>query len=129
MRLLLDTHCWLWMTKEPERFCASSRTLVESTTNDLFFSAASAWEIAVKSALGKLKVPVSPADYIETRLRQIRTAPLAITHLHAARVGELPFHHKDPFDRLIIAQAQLERLPVMTADPRFKPYDVEVIDA
>lgn len=129
MRVLLDTHCWLWMTEAPERFSTASREMIESDASQLFLSAASAWEIAIKCALGKLTLPVRPSEYVETRLQDTRTAPLPISHLHALHVGELPRHHRDPFDRLLIAQAQLERLSILTADPHFQPYDVELIQA
>jgi PIN domain nuclease of toxin-antitoxin system len=129
VRVLVDTHVWLWMLVSPERLSAEGRTLVESGSTELLLSAASAWEIAIKHALGKLTLPEPPEDYVPRLLRQTRTDPLPVQHAHALRVGALPFHHRDPFDRLIIAQAQLEDLPILTADPRFAAYDVEVLAA
>ena len=129
MRILLDTQCWLWMAASPERLSARARSLVDTTEHDLFLSAASAWEIAIKHALGKLRLPEPPARYVPTRLEILRTLPLPIEHRHALQVGALPVHHRDPFDRLLIAQAQMEDLPILTADSVFSRYDVAVIAA
>lgn len=127
MRLLVDTQCFLWMTSAPSRFSEVTRRLLLSQTTTLFFSAGSAWEIAIKHGLGKLALPQQPSQYVEDRLRRTRTTPLPISVAHALRVAELPPHHRDPFDRLLIAQAQLERLPVLTADRQFAAYDVEIV--
>ena len=97
--------------------------------NEVFFSAASAWEIAIKYAIGKLRLPVEPHLYVPSRLRLTRTRPLDVRVEHATRVAQLPLHHRDPFDRLLMAQAQVERLAIMTADSVFSQYDVEVIPA
>lgn len=129
MKILLDTQCWLWMLSAPERFSSHARALVVATENELCLSAASAWEIAIKYALGKLQLPEPPARYVPSRLRETRTSPLAVEHGHALRVAELPPHHRDPFDRLLIAQAQVEDLPILTADPVLSQYDVEIITA
>src|SRR5687767_12527069 len=108
MRLLLDTHCWVWMESMPERFAADVRAMLEDAENTLLLSAACAWEIAINHARGKLKLPSAPSDYVDTRLRRTGTLSLPITHAHALRAGVLPRYHKDPFDRVLIAQAQLE---------------------
>ena len=129
MNILVDTQCWLWMTSAPERLSASARALVESIDRELFLSAASAWEIAIKHALGKLRLPEPPADYVTSRLETLRVTPLAIEHVHALRVASLPPHHSDPFDRLLVAQAQIEGLPILTADPVFALYDVDTLRA
>jgi PIN domain nuclease of toxin-antitoxin system len=111
----------------PDRFSTAARERLTAADHDLYLSAASAWEIAIKSSLGRLRLPVDPAEYVRTRLLQSRTVPLAITHEHALRVAKLPGHHRDPFDRLLIAQAQLEGLAIMTSDAQFSAYDVEVL--
>ena len=129
MRILLDTQCWLWMVAFPERLSAEARTVIETTEHELFLSAASAWEIAIKHALGKLQLPDPPERFVMTRMTRLRTLPLAIEHAHALRVAVLPPHHRDPFDRLLVAQAQLEQLPILTNDPLFHRYDVETIAA
>jgi PIN domain nuclease of toxin-antitoxin system len=129
VKILLDTQCWLWMQLSPERLSPEARTRLTSPENDLMLSAGSAWEIAIKHSLGKLRLPIEPAEYVPSRLAATRTVSLAIDHRHALRVGQLPRHHRDPFDRILIAQAQVEALPILTADPQFAAYDVEVLRA
>ena len=129
MRLLLDTQVWLWMLAAPERLSRKSRALVVSPDNELLLSAASAWEIAIKYGLGKLQLPEAPAAYIPRLMTRTGITPLPVQHRHALRVADLPLRHRDPFDRLLVAQAQLEELPILTADPSFKLYEVEVIPA
>ena len=116
------------MLAAPERLSKRTRTLVASSDNELFLSAASAWEIAIKHALGKLRLPEPPEEYIPSLMNRTGVTPLPILHRHALRVAALPAHHGDPFDRLLIAQAQLEQLPVLTADRAFQLYDVETIN-
>ena len=129
MRILLDTQCWLWMAAAPDRFSPSARALVEDRSHELFLSAASAWEIAIKHALGKLRLPEPPARYVPSRLASLQTLPLPVEHAHALNVASLPPHHRDPFDRLLVSQAQLEALSILTADPLFERYDVSVLPA
>ena len=129
MRILLDTQCWLWMSLSPERLSATARSLVEQDENELHLSIASAWEIAIKHAVGKLRLPDPPASYVPARLERMRVRSLAIALEHALHVATLPLHHRDPFDRLLIAQAQLEDLSILTADRRFAAYEVRTIAA
>ena len=129
MRILLDTQCWLWMSLSPERFSARTRALVEAREHVLYLSAASAWEIAIKHALGKLRLPEPPLKYVPARVAALGVQPLAIEHQHALQVATLPAHHRDPFDRLLVAQAQVDDLPILTADPLFGAYDVKTIAA
>jgi PIN domain nuclease of toxin-antitoxin system len=129
VRILLDTQCWLWMAAFPERLSMKARAIVETTEHELFLSSASAWEIAIKHANGKLRLPESPERFVVTRMTRLRTTPLYIEHEHALRVTVLPPHHRDPFDRLLVAQAQIEQLPILTADPVLSRYDVETIAA
>lgn len=129
MRILLDTQCWLWMLMAPERFSEVSRSLLEASENDLYLSAASAWEIAIKYGLGKLTLPGRPAELIPELMSQTAVSPLPVLHSHALRVADLPVHHRDPFDRLLVAQAQLEDLPILTADPRLEAYEVAILRA
>ena len=129
MRVLLDTQCWLWMAASPDRFSTRARSIVESSEHDLYLSAASAWEIAIKYALGKLELPEPPRTYVPSRQRAQHVHPLAIDIEHAAHVAGLPFHHRDPFDRMLVAQAQLEDLPILTADRVFAAYGVTTIKA
>lgn len=129
MRVLLDTQCWLWMALAPERFSAAARAIVADTRNELRLSAASAMEIAVKHALGKVRLPEPPARYVPSRLDALRVEALPIDVTHALRASALPPYHNDPFDRVLVAQAQIERLPILTADAIFARYDVETIQA
>lgn len=127
MRLLLDTQSWLWMQVNPERFHPDVRDLLVDETNDLVLSAASSWEIAIKYALGKLPLPEPPRDYVVSRMRYGGVEPLPISHTHALQVADLPPHHRDPFDRLLVAQSQLEKLSLLTSDAIFEHYDVPLV--
>ena len=129
MRILLDTQCWLWMSLSPERFSARGRRLVEDRENVLYLSAASAWEIAIKHALGKLRLPEPPVRFVPARVAALGVQPLAIELQDALQVATLPPHHRDPFDRLLVAQAQLGDLPILTSDPLISAYDVTTIAA
>jgi PIN domain nuclease of toxin-antitoxin system len=129
MRILLDTHAWLWCLEEPQRLNRTARNLVNDPDNQLFLSVASAWEMAIKYALGKLPLPAPPVEFIPSRLARDGVLGLPVNLSHALRVAALPHHHRDPFDRLLVAQAQVERLTLLTADPHFRMYDVEVVGA
>ena len=126
MRFLLDTHVWLWTLVSAQRIQADTRELLTDPKNRLILSAASSWEIAIKWRLGKLPLPEPPAQFIPPRLVRDGIQPLAVQHHHAQAVAELPEHHKDPFDRLLIVQARIERLVLVTADPMLTHYDVEL---
>lgn len=128
-RILLDTHVWLWMNSSSARLRPESRTLIEDEGNLLFLSAVSTWEIAVKHSLGKLELPAPPNRYIPARMAENSVRPLPIEVLHTLRAASLPLHHRDPFDRLLVAQAQTEELELMTADRALHSYDVTVIPA
>jgi PIN domain nuclease of toxin-antitoxin system len=115
------------MEAAPERLSEEARRLVVDQASQLFLSSASVWEIAVKHALGKLTLPVPPQRYVPSRLRRSRIQPLAIQHEHALRAGTLPRHHRDPFDRMLIAQAQVEKLVVLTADRQLEAYAIDIV--
>lgn len=127
MRYLLDTGIWLSLQVEPGRIAPSTRTLLADRANELLLSAASSWEIAIKYRLGKLPLPEPPVDYVPNRMRRSGTTPLAVEHAHVLRVAQLPDHHRDPFDRLLVAQAQSLGIPIVTSDRQLTAYDVEVI--
>ncbi len=127
MSYLLDTHLWLWMVGDPERLDDASLAVVSDASSSLFLSAASTWEISIKVGLGKLTLPRSPADYVPHALERSRVRPLAVTLAHSLQVAELPRHHRDPFDRLLVAQAQVEELTLITADRALAAYDVPVL--
>lgn len=129
MTYLLDTQVFLWMQVAPERLGPQARQIIEDAQSDLLLSAASSWEIAIKHALGKLPLPQPPAEYVPDRMETSGVSALPVAHSHALRVATLDPHHRDPFDRLLVAQAQLERLALITADPAFDAYEVEVVPA
>ncbi len=122
MKLLLDTHCWLWMQTAPQRFSTANRALLEDPTTELLFSAASSWEIVIKWSIGKLPLPMEPREYILSRMERQGIHALPIHHRHTLHVGSLPHHHRDPFDRILLAQAQFENVPLLTADRRLEVY-------
>jgi PIN domain nuclease of toxin-antitoxin system len=125
VRLLLDTHVLLWWLDDRPALGPEARRLIEDSGNEVFVSAISAAEIAIKSSLGKLRVP---AD-LDQQLDANAFTPLPLAVRHGLAVSALPPHHRDPFDRLLIAQAQCEDLTVLTADPAFSGYPVRVVDA
>jgi PIN domain nuclease of toxin-antitoxin system len=129
VRALLDTQVWLWMLAAPERLSKRGRAFVTSPANELLLSAASAWEIAIKYGLGKIALPEAPWEYIPGLVARTGVTPLPILQRHALHVAALPPHHRDPFDRLLIAQAQIEDIPIVTADRSFDLYDVKVLEA
>jgi PIN domain nuclease of toxin-antitoxin system len=127
VKVLLDTHCWLWSLSEPQKLNMEARRVLESADNEVYLSAASAWEIAIKHALGKLDLPVPPTEYVMTRLVAQRLVALPIQIPHALEAAQLPNHHKDPFDRLLVAQARTDRLQLLTADSQLKAYEVDLL--
>jgi len=127
VKLLLDTHCFLWWFANDPRLGPAARELVGDGENDVYLSAASSWEIAIKVSLGKLTLPEPPDAYVPNRLAAQSMKGLPIEHVHALRVASLPAHHQDPFDRLIVAQSQIEKLPVLTVDEKIAAYEVEAI--
>jgi PIN domain nuclease of toxin-antitoxin system len=129
MSYLLDTQVFLWMQSTPDRIGARTRLLIDDAVTSLVLSAASSWEIAIKHSLGKLALPEPPDVYVPTRMSSSAVAALPIEHAHALGVAALEQHHRDPFDRILVAQAKLEGLTLITADPVFDQYPVDVIDA
>lgn len=129
MNLLLDTHVWLWLNATPERLDPAVAELLGDPATGRVVSAASAWEIAIKYVLGKLPLPEPPHEYIPSRMHLTASTPLPISHEHAAAVASLPRHHRDPFDRLLVAQALAEGLEIVTSDPAFEAYDAPILRA
>lgn len=127
MRLLLDTHCWLRLQTAPGRLPPDLLETLAAPSSRRYLSAASAWEIALKHALGKLPLPDPPAIYVPDRMRLSGFEGLAVTHAHALAVAVLPPHHRDPFDRILVAQARGEGLTLVTADAALEPYDVPMV--
>lgn len=129
MKLLLDTHVWLWLQTTPERIRPDTLARLGNSDNVLLLSAASAWEIAIKFALGKLPLPMPPAQYVPQRMEQSGTTGLSVQPVHALRVASLPDHHRDPFDRLLVAQAQIEGITLVTLDEQITRYEVPTLPA
>lgn len=127
MNALVDTNVLLWWFLRSERLPDNVRADLADAANSVFVSAASTWEIAVKSAIGRLSLPGEPAQYLPERFRRARIQELPITAAHTYGVFALPKHHADPFDRLLIAQAQLEGMTIVTADRTFEKYDVRTL--
>ena len=129
MRLILDTQIFLWMFLNQRKISSKLWSWLRNSENQLYFSAASAWEIAIKVRIGKMKLPNNPALYVPRRARESNILSLPISEEHALAVAELPMQHSDPFDRMLVAQAQLESLTLVTSDPIFKRYDVKCVMA
>jgi PIN domain nuclease of toxin-antitoxin system len=117
------------MLVSPEKFSKAALELLEGSEHELLLSAASSWEIAIKYALGKLALPEPPCDYVPDRVLESGVIGLPVEHRHALTVAELPSHHRDPFDRILVAQAIVESLPILTADPQLSRYEIETIGA
>jgi PIN domain nuclease of toxin-antitoxin system len=127
LKVLIDTHCWLWLCSEPERFSQSTLERLADRDTERFVSSASIWEIVIKHGLGKLPLPVAPHAFVPSRLETTRTDVLPISAAHALRVADLPDHHRDPFDRMIVAQSMVEATPLLTADKALRRYGVELL--
>ena len=125
MRILLDTHIWLWALTDSATIPTPLRDRLRAGRDTFLISAASAWEVAIKASVGRL--PVDAPASLRAAIRDLPVAELPITLAHAARVAELPHHHRDPFDRILIAQAQIEGLTIMTVDRAFRAYVVQLL--
>lgn len=128
MKYLLDTAIFLYMIFD-QRDQISKKTLqvVQDFENELYFSAVSAWEIAIKYSLGKLVLQDPPQEWLPDIIFKMGLRPLPISQAHAFFVAKLPYHHRDPFDRLLIAQAKLEKLKIITPDKIFKKYRIPTV--
>ena len=127
MNALLDTHAFLWWNTNDARLSSVARAFIADGRNRVFLSAASAWEIAIKAARGRLDLPSTPDQYVIDRLRSNGFSPLPIQISHTLEVYRLPLHHNDPFDRLLVAQSRLANLPLLSGDEVIKLYDLELI--
>ena len=127
MNYLLDTGVFLWSLGAEHKLNKKALELLSSKSAKLYLSAASSWEIAIKFALGDLTLPNPPSQFIPRAMSSLAIGSLEITHSHALLAGELPPHHRDPFDRMLIAQAREEAMPIVSGDPVFGSYNVPVI--
>jgi PIN domain nuclease of toxin-antitoxin system len=123
----LDTHAFLWWITEDRRLSARAREVMTDGGNSLLFSAASGWEIAIKANLGRISLPTPIDRFLSEQLQRNGIGTLPIEMRHALRVHAIPLLHRDPFDRLLVAQAQLEKLRILTSDPQIAQYDVETL--
>jgi PIN domain nuclease of toxin-antitoxin system len=127
MKALLDTHTFLWWITDDPHLSRRARKFIADGRNEIFFSAASGWEIAIKTQRNRLRLPGTPEEFVAEQLTLNAFQSLPIQLSHALNVYGLPDHHRDPFDRLLIVQSKLEGLPLITADQDIVKYDVEVI--
>ncbi len=127
MKALLDTHTFLWWITDNPRLSSRVRKIIGDGKNELFLSAASGWEIAIKAQLGRIKIPDKPELFISEQMVANAIQGLPIQISHAVHVYNLPVHHRDPFDRMLVAQSQLEGLPILTDDLQISQYPVKVI--
>jgi PIN domain nuclease of toxin-antitoxin system len=127
MRALLDTHAFIWWVTDDPQLSSTSRTIIADSGNILFLSVASVWEIVIKTKSGKLTLPEPVEEYIPNRLTLNRFESLDIQMTHTLQITTLPNIHRDPFDRILIAQSQVENLPIVTIDQKIAQYSVEII--
>ena len=126
-RLLLDTHTFLWWVNDAPELSEAARLAISNADNDCFLSVASCWEMAIKSSLGKLSLSKPVDNFVLDQITENGFLMLNIELRHAAKVESLPFHHRDPFDRLLIGQAISDKLILVTADRMFSHYGVQLI--
>lgn len=127
MKLLLDTHIFIWWADQPEKLSSSSLAALEDEANDLHLSVASVWEMQIKIQLSKLKLSLPLDELIESQQAANDIQILAIELAHVLTLNALPFHHKDPFDRLLIAQSIAENATLVTADSKLSVYSVKLL--
>ncbi|MEP0807375.1 MAG: type II toxin-antitoxin system VapC family toxin [Chloroflexota bacterium] len=125
MNILLDTHAFLWFVDDNPRLSEPARVLIESNDVQPFISMASLWEMAIKISLGKLKLKEPYEKFIPQQLAMNGIGVLNLSMEHAAAISTLPFHHRDPFDRLIAVQARIEKMTLVSADPLFDAYEIK----
>jgi PIN domain nuclease of toxin-antitoxin system len=127
MKYLLDTMAWMWSVGPTEKLGKLALEILSNGEEELYLSAASSWEVVIKTQLGKFELPEPPVTYIPKRLSAQGIRALSVTQGHTLKVYELPRHHADPFDRLIIAQAVVEEMTILTADRIFEKYPVKIL--
>jgi PIN domain nuclease of toxin-antitoxin system len=127
MRCLLDTHTFLWATADDGRLSRAAAEIFTNGNNELFLSVASVWEIVIKVQIGKLPLPSPVAGYVKRQLAVNRVQTLPVSFEHVLRVEQLPLHHGDPFDRILVAQSMEEKMPIISGDPIFKKYPAKLM--
>jgi PIN domain nuclease of toxin-antitoxin system len=126
-RLLLDTHAFLWWVGDAPELKSTAKRAIADARNECYLSVASCWEMAIKISLGKLRLTKPIERFVTEQLTANGIILLSVDLRHAAKVEKLPFHHRDPFDRLLIAQAMMEKLVIVSADKAFAKYEVKVL--
>ena len=126
MKLLLDTHSFLWWIGNDNRLSDTAREAIADVNNDIFFSVVSAWEMAIKIRTGKLSMEAELAGFLKKHLYSNALSVLPISLQHAWQIAHLPLLHRDPFDRMLVAQAQVEKAQLITADPEINNYAVNI---
>ncbi len=127
MRVLLDTHVFLWWNQGSSELSKKALRILADPANTLILSVASAWEIAIKTQSGKLRLPEDASTYVPVRAAHYGMEILPIHLTHALALQSLPLLHRDPFDRMLVVQSQIEKLPLLTADPAIRSYPVDTI--
>ena len=127
MKALLDTHVFLWWVMDNERLIPFIRDFISNEKNELFLSSASCWEIAIKTNLRRLKLSDKPDKFIPDQMNANNISGLPIQLVHALHVYNLPDHHRDPFDRMLVAQAIIEKIPIITNDLIIAKYDIKTL--
>ena len=127
MKLLLDTHIFIWWADQPERLSPTALSALEDEANDLLLSVASVWEMQIKIQLGKLKLSLPIKELVNNQQETNALTVLPVALAHVLRLNALPFHHKDPFDRLLIAQSIEETFTIVTADSQLSAYSVKLL--
>jgi PIN domain nuclease of toxin-antitoxin system len=126
MKLLLDTHAFLWWITDDPQLSTKARELISDSHNTMYWSAASSWEVSIKYALGRLPLPETPEEFLPVELGKNRIESLSVIDVHAFQAGRLPRHHADPFERMLVAQAQIESLEILTNDRKLSHYEVDI---
>ena len=127
MKYLLDTHAFLWFVLDDKRISTTAKSIIKDSKNEIFFSAASAWEIAIKMKLNRLRIKGNLEPFIIEQLSTNNIVPLTITIYHSLYIEQLPQIHKDPFDRIIIAQSIVENLQLISTDKNIRKYNIKVV--
>jgi PIN domain nuclease of toxin-antitoxin system len=127
VKILIDTQAFLWWNEDNPKLSRRAARLMANPANELMMSVVSAWEIAIKWRLRKLRLPDAPSIYLPQRLDHYKIGVLPVTLEHVLATEALPSHHRDPFDRLLVAQSTVEKIPIVTVDPRIRQYGIEVV--
>ena len=127
MKYLLDTHAFLWWIGDDPALSERARSIIADGGNEIYLSAVSVWEIAIKSRAGRLDIAGEIETFVSRHVQENSFQPLPITLTHSAKVQSLSNHHRDPFDQMLVAQSMVEEMPVISVDKMIKSYDVEVV--